>query len=154
MGKYFTVQMNSKEVFQKLDEIADSVSDLKPLFKILRQSLMDSIYENFETEGTASGDKWEEWSEKWAKEREKREKVSKILQYDGDLRDSFDYKITSTDLTIGTAKEYAAIHNFGYDEKNMPQREFMRFSDTQLQDATFELHWWYLTKIKYAAPKI
>ena len=31
MGKYFTVQMNSKEVFQKLDEIADSVSDLKPL---------------------------------------------------------------------------------------------------------------------------
>ena len=154
MSKYFTVQMNAKEVFQKLDEIADSVSDLKPLFKILRQSLMDSIYENFETEGTASGDKWEEWSEKWAKEREKREKVSKILQYDGDLRDSFDYKITSTDLTIGTAKEYAAIHNFGYEDRNMPQREFMRFSDTQLQDATFELNLWYLRKINDAASKI
>lgn len=154
MSKYFTVQMNAKEVFQKLDEIADCVSDLKPLFRVLRQSLMNSIDENFETEGQASGDKWEEWSEKWAKEREKQEKVSKILQYNVDLRRSFISKVTSTDLTIGTAIPYAAIHNFGYDEKNMPQREFMRFSDTQLQDATFELHWWYLTKIKYAAPKI
>lgn len=32
-------------------------------------------------------------------------------------------------LFVGTAKEYAAAHNFGYAPRNILQREFMRLDD-------------------------
>ena len=148
--KMFTAKMNDKEIKDKLEELYEYTSNLKPLFRVLRQTILAAIDDNFTTEGTASGDKWEELSEKWVAERIKHGKFSKILQYDGDLRTSFIGKVTSNDLTIGSPKEYAAVHNFGYEERNMPKREIIRFSDQQIEDIVFELHWWYIKNIKYA----
>lgn len=150
----FTAKMNDKEIKDKLEELAELTSDLKPLFRVLRQTILAAIDDNFTTEGTASGDKWEELSEKWVAERIKHGKFSKILQYDGDLRTSFIGKVTSNDLTIGSPKEYAAVHNFGYEDRNMPKREIIRFSDQQIEDIVFELHWWYIKNIKYAIKKV
>ena len=43
-------------------------------------------------------------------------------------------------MTIGTAKEYAAIHNFGHEKRNMPQREFFRFSEETMDDLLEDLN--------------
>lgn len=153
--KMFTAKINDEEIKKKLTELADLTSDLKPLFRVLRQTILAVIDDNFETEGTASGEKWEELSDNYKIRKIKEyEAGKKILEASGDLRTSFIGKVTSNDLTIGSPKKYAAVHNFGYEERNMPKREIIRFSDQQIEDIVFELHWWYIKNIKYAIKKV
>ena len=130
----FEVEFNNEQITQKLENLKKSFSDLAPFFKIIRTNLLNEIEENFNTEGTNSGEKWAEWSEKYKKLRIKLGKSSTgvILSDSGQLRESFFGEIEANKLTIGTAKEYAAIHNFGHDKKNMPQREYFRFSDNAI----------------------
>lgn len=153
--KMFTAKMNDKEIKDKLEELYEYTSDLKPLFRVLRQTILAAIDDNFETEGTASGDKWEELSNDYKIKKIKEYGAGKkILEASGDLRTRFIGKVTSNDLTIGSPKEYAAVHNFGYEERNIPKREIIRFSDQQIEDIVFELHWWYIKNIKYAIKKV
>ena len=145
----FKIKINSKDIIKKLNKLAEETSNLKPLLRVVRQSLLTYIDDNFDTEGKASGEKWEELSPKYLEQKIKKVKINKILQFGGDLRTSFTSKINDSSLIIGTAKEYAAVHNFGYDERNIPQREFMRFSDAQLGDVLAELEYYYLKNFKY-----
>ena len=70
--KMFTAKMNDDEIKKKLTELAELTSDLKPLFRVLRQTILAAIDDNFDTEGTASGDKWEELSNDYKIKKNKR----------------------------------------------------------------------------------
>lgn len=146
--KYFEGKLNTKEVVKKLEELSKKVSDLKPLLRVCRRVLLNDIDENFETEGKASGDKWQELNEDYLEYKQKKKAVDKILQFGGDLRTKLSDSVTDRSLIIGSALEYAAIHNFGMENK-MPKREFMRFSDYQLEDLIAELEYWYLKNVEY-----
>lgn len=133
-GKYFESEINAKEVEKYIEEIRKEFSDTKPLLRICRKCLMNYIDDNFETEGTATGDKWQEWSKGWKERRIKLGRGDgKILNLEGELRRSIDSRLRKDELVIGTAKEYAAIHNFGGEIKRgnkitlMPKRPFFRF---------------------------
>lgn len=129
-NKYFEAKLNSKEVTDTLKRYAKEVGDLNPALRISRRMLLNAIDQNFETEGTSSGEKFKEWSDGYKAWRKKKGKTdSKILHFDGNLRKSMSSKITREELIIGTPKEYAAAHNFGYAPRNLPQREFMRISE-------------------------
>lgn len=138
MGEYFEVALNKDEIVGKLMELSKRFSNLTPFLKIIRTKLLFEIDRNFETEGKSSGEKWKEWSEKYKKYRIKYFGSSggQILNRSGNsgLRGSFTSILENEKLTIGTAKKYAAIHNFGHDKKNMPQREFFRFSENSLEE--------------------
>lgn len=130
MAKYFEAKLNSKEVTDTLKRYAKEVGDLSPALRISRRMLLNAIDQNFETEGTSSGEKFKGWSDGYKAWREKKGRVdSKILHFDGNLRKSISSKITRNELIIGTPKEYAAAHNFGYAPRNLEQREFMRISE-------------------------
>lgn len=49
----------------------------------------------------------------------------KILQDTGRLRNSVRARHTRTEAIVGTNVKYAAVHNFGYPKRNIPQRRFM-----------------------------
>ena len=155
MKKLFKADFNAKEVVKLLNDIQKKMSDLTPFMKLSRKMLKQDVDENFETEGTASGDKWQEWSEEWKKRRIKKGRgAGKILGLDGFLRRSIKAKNTKTEAIVGTNTEYAAIHNFGFKGKvskktknglkrykiNMPKREFMRLSDYEKEDLQAELY--------------
>lgn len=146
--KYFEGKMNTKDVVKKLEELSEKTSHLKPLLRVCRRVLENYIDENFETEGKESGNKWQELTEEYAQKKQKEKAVDKILQFGGDLRTKIDDKVTDKSLIIGSALEYAAIHNFGMEGK-MPQREFMRFSDYQLEDLIAELELYYMKNYEY-----
>lgn len=130
MKKYFEAKLNNKEVTDTLERYAKEVGDLKPALRIARRALLNAIDENFETEGESSGDKFEGWSDAYTEWREKHKHGDgKIMNLEGDLRKSMSSKITRNELIIGTAKEYAAAHNFGYAPRNLKQREIMRISE-------------------------
>ena len=50
---------------------------------------------------------------------------SRILSNTGRLRNSIKARNTRTEAIVGTNTRYAAIHNFGYPKRNIPQRRFM-----------------------------
>ena len=56
---------------------------------------------------------------------------SKILQNIGRLRGSITARNTIAEAIVGTSIKYAAIHNFGYSKRNIPQRRFMGLSRDQ-----------------------
>lgn len=129
-NKYFESKLNNKEVTDTLTRYAKEIGDLNPALRIARRKLLNAIDQNFETEGESSGEKFKEWSDGYKSWREKKGKTeSKILHFDGNLRKDISSKITRNELIIGTSKEYAAAHNFGYAPRNLDQREFMRISE-------------------------
>lgn len=140
MAEMFKAEIHGLDLFEKqMKDVQEIFGDLKPLFRRLRRTILNIIDDNFDTEGTASGEKWQELSEKYNKRKILQYGMGKkILEASGDLRKSFTSKIDKTSLTVGTAKEYAAIHNFGMDEKNMPQREFM-LKEFQIGDLSYEV---------------
>ncbi len=140
MGEYFEVKFNNDEVIGKLTELSKKFSNLTPFLKIIRVKLLYEIEQNFLTEGKSSGEKWKDWSERYKKYRIKHFGGGQILSRSGELRRSFTSILEKKKLTIGTAKEYAAIHNFGHDGKNMPQREFFRFSETSMDELLEDLN--------------
>lgn len=151
MTQYETIKIkiNDKEIIKKLNELADKTGDLKPFLRVVRQSLLTHIHDNFDTEGKASGEKWEELSEEYLKKKIKEKGIKRILDFNGDLRNQIIGNVKDKSVIIGTVNPYAAVHNFGYDERNTPQREFMRFSDYQLEETVAELEYYYLKNFKY-----
>ena len=76
------------------------------------------VYENFETEGKNSGEKWKEWTDEYKQHREKIGRGNgHIMTLEGELRESISSVVTDEEAMVGSNKEYAAIHNFGGDIK-------------------------------------
>ena len=135
MSEYFEVKLNNKDITETLERYVKAISDIKPAFRIARRHILNAIEDNFETEGQSSGEKFKDWSEKYAKQRTKKGRgEGKILQLEGHLKNSLSSKITRDELIVGTNKEYAAAHQFGYAPRNLDARPFMRISDQVKQD--------------------
>lgn len=146
-NKYFEIKIEADAITELLKDISSDLKDLSPLMKVARVAMKNIVNENFETEGTATGEKWKEWSDKYKKLRLKKGKTGNILSLDGYLKRSITAKSGKDWAMIGTNKKYAAIHNFGGDIKRhgkkigtMPQREFMRFDNNALNDLYAELY--------------
>ena len=159
--KCFEVKINSDDIVKRLLEIKEEFTDMKPFLNLIAVKLQSAIIDNFETEGKSSGEKWKEWSDtykkwkikSWKSKSENAEPL--ILTSSALLRDSIKDNVEGNKLTIGTASEYAAIHNFGLKktvqktnkkgtsfscDMNMPQREFMRFSPQTLEELLEDLN--------------
>ncbi|MGN0192992.1 MAG: phage virion morphogenesis protein [Candidatus Gastranaerophilaceae bacterium] len=134
------IKFNRKEVVNKLNKLSKKFVPA-PFLKIIRETLIHEIKENFATEGTSSGEKWKAWSTKYKKHMVKIGKPgNKILTDSAFLKNSFIGEISGNKLTIGTAVEYAAIHNFGHTKKKMPKRPFLRFSDATMEGILEDLN--------------
>lgn len=144
--KTFTSNFNAKEVTKYLNEAASKLKDMKPIMKIARVFLKNTVDDNFETQGEATGEKWKPWSDKWKKRRIKMGRGDgKILNLDGHLRRDIRAKSGEDYAIVGTNKEYAAIHNFGGNKnlkrnKTMPKREFMRLNEYKKEELLAELY--------------
>lgn len=145
LSKQFEYKINDKLIIKFLKDCHKQLDDLSPLMKTARVIMKKVVDDNFETEGKATGEKWQEWSDSWKKKRIKLGRGSgKILTLDGELRRSIHAKSGSNFALVGTNKEYAALHNFGGSKilkrnKTMPKREFMRFDDYALDELHAEL---------------
>ena len=80
------------------------------------------------------GEPWALWSERYDKGRSS---GKNLLQDGGDLLDSLDHEATASEVAIGSNLEYAATHQFGDPERNIPARPYLGISkddDLQIQD--------------------
>lgn len=125
---------NIKDIQQVLTNLSKSCKSLKPLMRRINHIIETDIDDNFETEGQNAGKRWSGWSDNWKIARTKMGRgQGKILQLEGELRESITSEAGDSYGIVGTDKEYAAIHNFGGEVRkrgsngkfNMEARTFM-----------------------------
>ncbi len=130
------IKIDNKELNQVLDKLFEKTSNLRPLMKNIAGIMADAVEENFKQEGQP--DKWEELKKVTIKVRTKKGYwPGKILQMRGELAASIATEYDESSATIGSNKEYAAIHQFGGQAgKNkkvkIPARPYLKLREKDL----------------------
>lgn len=115
-----------KKLQDKLKSLKLSSSEERDILEAIGTEIETQIEERFENQRDVSGNKWQDISQKTREYYNKREIVGSILSRTRQLRDTIDSQVNNGQLLTGATKVYAAVHNFGDDSRNMPQREFWR----------------------------
>lgn len=109
-------RVNDSIVRQRLTQIARQSGDLSAPLNECAEIQISSIEENFNVEGRFSeAGSWRGGSNKWPKSGAAKARGGMTLSDSGQLRFSIQKKVTSNKAEVGTNKEYAAVHNFGFD---------------------------------------
>lgn len=150
--------------FQRhLANILGRVDDMTPVMADFSEHVLAETMERFENEEAPDGTGWEPLSEVTEKMRAEEGKSGNILQVDGILRNSIqgNYDGSGSGLA-STNVEYAAIHNFGgtikpkkgkalkfgnsiVSQVEIPQRQFLGFSDDDFEYFDESVSGWVLT---------
>jgi phage virion morphogenesis protein len=90
---------------------------------------------------------WPAWSGKYAK---KRGAGHSLLESGGDLLDSIDHQVPpgAAHVEIGTNMIYAATHQFGDDERNIPARPYLGVSAGDESELQAVIHDWFAEILK------
>lgn len=115
--------------FERIDALIARLAnpDFDPLLDALGALVVSQTEERITQEKAApDGTAWPELSERYAK---RKKKGSGILELEGDLRDSLVYLVSGQTVEVGSNLIYAATHQFGDEDRGIPQREFLGISD-------------------------
>lgn len=88
------------------------------------------IEEGFEAERSPMGEPWESLKP----ETLARKRNSKILQESQDLKNSIEVVVGDLTASLQSELAYSATHQYGDPIRNIPQREFMGFSQADEQE--------------------
>lgn len=133
-GASLDLRIDDAELQAELKRLADRIGDLKPFFDDVGEELLNSTRERFRSQTDPEGNPWAALNPVY-RQRKKRNK-DKILTLWGHLRGTL-VKQTDRDSLrigtlpvsrIGTPMDYAAAHQFGRPERNLPARPFLGLS--------------------------
>lgn len=130
-GATIKVEVDDARVQQALSRVAAIGSNARPLFTEIGSALEASTRQRFEQGQGPDGIAWADV--KPATRRRKRN--PKILVERGDLLNSIAFEAGSDFVQIiAGPTQYAATHQFGRPEANIPARPFLGLSDDDLQE--------------------
>ena len=140
--KPIEIELDNKEVHQRLLDLAKKTDNLRPLMKNIAGIFAYSTEENFKEEGRP--DKWIDLAESTKKQRTKKRKwPGQILQVEGKLAASISTFYDNDSAVIGSNLEYAAIHQLGGQAgKNksveIPARPYLKLTDDDFNEILHE----------------
>lgn len=118
-----------KKLQDKLKNLKLSSSEERDILEAIGTEIETQIEERFENQRDVSGNKWKDISQKTREYYNKKGGiVGSILSRTRQLRDTIESQVNNGQLLTGATKVYAAVHNFGDDSRNIPQREFLGLS--------------------------
>ena len=124
-----------KKLQDKLKNLKLSSSEEKDILDAIGTEIETQIEERFENQRDVSGNKWQDISQKTKEYYNKKGGiVGSILSRTRQLRDTIESQVNNSQLLTGATKVYAAVHNFGDDSRNIPQREFLGLSSNNYAD--------------------
>lgn len=123
-----------KKLQDKLKNLKLSSSEERDILEAIGTEIETQIEERFENQRDVSGNKWKDISQKTREYYNKKGIVGSILSRTRQLRDTIESQVNNSQLLTGATKVYAAVHNFGNDSRNIPQREFLGLSSDNYAD--------------------
>jgi len=128
------VSVDAREIKRLAAVLNSSTLDAgsrRKLMASLGVELEDQTKERFETKRSPEGTPWAEISEKHRLYLEARFPGSQPpLVVGGELRDTVESQASEWTVLTGATKIYAAVHQFGWDEKNIPARPYLGIGTT------------------------
>ena len=124
-----------KKLQDKLKSLKLSSSEERDILEAIGTEIETQIEERFENQRDVSVYKWQDISQKTREYYNKKGGiVGSILSRTRQLRDTIESQVNNSQLLTGATKVYAAVHNFGDDSRNIPQREFLGLSSDNYAD--------------------
>ena len=109
-----------------MNSVCLSRDDREDLLESLARELEDAAKARFTTKRDPDGNPWRDLTEAYRNSlTKKRPKARPPLEVSGDLRDSLDSQVTADHALVGATKIYAAVHQFGWPERNIPARPYL-----------------------------
>lgn len=126
-GGFVSVDVTgSSSIVNAFNRLIKNIDDTSPALRDIGEYLTESTQQRFEDMETPDGEKWEELAPGTIA---KKKRVDRILTESGTLADTLNYQLGNDQLMFGSNLEYAATHQFGRDNANIPAREFLGFSE-------------------------
>jgi phage virion morphogenesis protein len=139
--KPIEIEIDSKEVQEKLLELANRGENLRPLMKNIAGIFAYATEENFKNEGRP--EKWVDLSESTKRQRQKKGKwPGQILQVTTQLALSVNTFYDDDSAVIGSNLAYAAIHQLGGQagknkKTTIPARPYLKLTEENLKEILF-----------------
>ena len=141
-----------KELSAILNHSALSSTDRVALMKSLGNEIVEqSRTRILETQESPDGKKWQDFAAATRKylERIGRADSAKLLNREGYLQMSIDVKqYGQWSVIVGSDREYAAVHQWGYKQKNIPARPYLGLSTDNIEDLNELAQQWLRERIK------
>ena len=123
-----------------LKRSALSVSDRAALMKSLGNEIVEQSRSRIlETQEDPEGNKWQDYADSTLRGLKAKglEKVVSLLNREGYLHQSIDVQQSGQwSVLVGSAREYAGVHQWGYKPKNIPARPYLGLSSDDISDLT------------------
>jgi len=123
-----------------LKRSALSVSDRAALMKSLGNEIVEQSRSRIlETQEDPDGNKWQDYADSTLRGLKAKglEKVVSLLNREGYLHQSIDVQQSGQwSVLVGSAREYAGVHQWGYKPKNIPARAYLGLSSDDISDLT------------------
>lgn len=120
------VTIDDTEIVAALARLQTKVGNLAPVYRDIGAYLLQSNTERFTAKQSPDGKDWKELSPGYQASKPKN--ADKILVLDNRLRGDLRYQASSQRLEVGSNLKYAATHQFGRAEANIPARPFLGLS--------------------------
>jgi len=107
-------------------------ADRKRLLQGIGPEIEEGARERFQLQQSPDGDSWKALAQKTLDYYAKKNllKNRKILTGEGFLQESITSEVQGDawSVLVGAAREYAAVHQFGWEKKNIPARPYLGVS--------------------------
>ena len=129
-----------KELSAILNHSALSSTDRMKLMKGLGTEIVEQSRSRIlETQEDPEGNKWQDYADSTLRGLKAKglEKVVSLLNREGYLHQSIDVQQSGQwSVLVGSAREYAGVHQWGYKPKNIPARAYLGLSSDDISDLT------------------
>ncbi len=122
-GTSFDITLNDQRVREGLQHLLTQAISMEPAFSEIGNLLVHSIRQHFDLQQAPDGTPWAPLSPNTSTEKKS---VNKILHGENLLlRDKIHFQTDDRSVEVGTDLDYAATHQFGDPDRNIPARPFL-----------------------------
>ena len=141
-----------KELSAILNHSALSSTDRVALMKSLGNEIVEQSRSRIlETQEDPEGNKWQDYAASTLKGLKAKglEKVVSLLNRSGMLDRSIKVRQSGQwSVLVGSDREYAGVHQWGYKQKNIPARPYLGLSTDNIEDLNELAQQWLRERIK------
>ena len=126
------VEIDDREVVAALRRLQQAGSRLRPALLEIGEYLLQSTEARFDAQVDPAGQPWTPLSP--AYQARKKKNPDLILVLSGHLSTHQSSELSDTEVSVGSNIKYAATHQFGRPEKNIPARPFLGLNATDTRE--------------------
>lgn len=118
-----------EQLSKQMNEALKQLQSLRMPMDVVGQEVLSQTIERITQEQKApDGTPWAAWSESYQNYKARKQDGGAFLDASGELIDSLNYEATNDEALVGTNLVYAATHQFGDEQRNIPARPYLGLS--------------------------